>query len=150
MNLIEKKLNRNYLFDCIKYKNEYSIYLMPLAEWILNHYKYAPSYNPDEWEYVFRGNILNVTEDNVKDFIRAVEVDKIVFSIDGDNLQGVLSKRELPFYFFIDLDNKNYVSCFYDIEVESYLPDETWVGIYDDPIKYLPDNIASIFIRKKK
>lgn len=148
MSRIEKKIERDYLFGCIKYKNEYSIYLMPLAEWILNHYKYSPSYNPNEWEYVFRGNILNVTDENVKDFIRAIAVDKIDLKIDGQDLQRVLREKEVPFPFFIDLDNKNYISYFYDIEVETYLPDDTWVGIYDDPMKYLPDDVTRIFTKK--
>lgn len=122
---------------------------MPLAKWILNHFKYSPSYNPYEWEYVFRGNILNVTDENVRDFVKAIAVDKIDLTVDGGDLQDVLNERDVPFYFFIDLDNKNYISYFYDIEVETYLPDDTWMGIYDDPMKYLPDTITMIFTKKK-
>lgn len=144
MSHIKKKIERDYLFGCIKYQNDYGIYLMPLGEWILNYKKYDPSYNPDEWEYIFRGNVLNVTDENVKDYIQAVAVDKIDLSIDREDLQDVV-KEGVPFYFFIDLDNKNFISCFYDIEVETYLPDSSWVGIFDDPMKYLPDNIRRLF-----
>jgi hypothetical protein len=143
MTHIEKKIERDYLFGCIKYKGKYEIYLMPVAYWILNSLKYDPTYNPKEWEFVFRGNVLNVTDDNVADFVKAVAVDKIDLNIDVPHLQ-VLSKEHVQFYFFIDLDEKLLVSSFPEIEVEDYLPDN-WTGISDNPLRFVPKNIKDIF-----
>lgn len=44
-------------------------------------------------------------------------------------------------YFLIDLDDKLLISSFPDIGVETYLPNEKWRGVFDNPIKYLPENI---------
>ena len=137
---IQKNLDNSYLFGCVKYKNDYSFYLMPIAYWILNYAKYDPAYNPDDWKdgIVFRDDILNVNDDNIGRFIQAIQVDKI--DINALNVKDYDLKD--VFLFYIDFDSKLFVSFFDDISVEEYLPDETWTGKFDNPIKYLPKELA--------
>ena len=108
---IQKNIDNNFLFGCIKYKNDYTFYLMPIAYWILNHLKYDPAYNPKDWEFVFRDNILNVEGDKIEPFIQAIEIDRIDL--------GVIKSKEYNFNdifcFFIDFDSKTFVNYFDDI-----------------------------------
>ena len=144
MNHIKKKIERDYLFGCIKYKNQWDIYLMPVIYWILNNEKYNPDYNPKEWEFIFRGNILNVPDEAVPDFLRAIAVDKIDLNIDLEGIQSVSNVLEY-FHFFIDFDKKLYVTSFTDIGGEEYLPSDDWTGISNNPINFLPKNLKEIF-----
>jgi hypothetical protein len=135
--IIENNIKNSYLFGCIKHKDRFAFYLMPVVYWVLNHPKYAPSYNPENCDYVFRDNVLNITDDKIEDFIQAIEVDKIdVASV------GMASYRFMDvFLFFVDFDSKTFISYFHDIDIEEYLPDEKWIGKFEDPINYLPENL---------
>ncbi|WP_343696904.1 hypothetical protein [Flavobacterium sp.] len=136
-NIIQENIKNSYLFGCVKYKNEFSFYLMPIAYWILNHLTYDPEYNPDDWEFVFRGNILNVNDNNIDPFIKYIEVDKI--DIDSVNMSDY---RFMDiFLFFIDFDSKIFISYFDEIDIEEYLPDDQWIGKFEDPINYLSENL---------
>ncbi len=128
---IKQKFEEGYILGCIKYKERCNLYLMPIAYWILNYKKYDPSYNPKDWDFIFRDNVLVVNDDNIDKFIKAIEVDKI------DSYE--LAKSDVNnMVFYIDFDDKLFVSSFNEIEVEDYLPHSTWRGKYDSPIKYLP------------
>lgn len=127
---IKQKFEEGYILGCIKHKEQCSLYLMPIAYWILNYKKYDPTYNPEDWEFVYRDNILIVSDENIDSYMKAIEIDKI-------------SPLELPrtevanLNFYIDFDNKLFVSSFNDIEAEDYLPHDGWRGIYDNPLNYL-------------
>jgi hypothetical protein len=144
MKNIEQKLEDNYLLGCIKWNNTYSIYLMPIAWWILNYKKYDPAYNPDEWEFVFRDNIYNVTDKDVVKFIQCIEVDKVDF-YELKSVLGNIPSEYICIYFFVDFDVNLLISRFNDVEVEEYLPDERWKGMFGNPTDYLPDEIREIF-----
>lgn len=143
MNDLKYRFENNYLLGCIRYKEAYNIYLMPIAWWILNYKKYDPGYNPQDWQDVYRDNILNVSKDVVDDFIRSIEVDKVDFT------EFSMAIRDIPLkykrlYFFIDFDNNLFVNGYYDnIEMEEYLPDEEWEGKVDDPRNYLPKDLQN-------
>lgn len=140
MKSIKQRLDENYIIGCIKFKNKYDFYLMPIAWWILNHEKYDPSYKSEEWEYVFRNNILNVLNNQIEDYLNSIQEDKIS-ETDYKSINENFSKEDAQVYFFIDFDKKIYVSSFSDIEVEDYLPDDTWVGKYENPLDHIPKNI---------
>jgi hypothetical protein len=148
MKSIKDRLTENYIIGCIKYNNNFEFYLMPIAWWILNHEKYDPNYKASEWEYVFRNNVLNVSQNKVNDFFKAIEVDKISLN----ELTEIIELNDKNNYdylnFFIDFDKKEYINGFYDIEVEDYLPDETWTGKFDEPKKYLPDELQKLWAEK--
>jgi hypothetical protein len=138
---IKEKIANSYLLGCIKYKNDFTFYLMPIAYWILNHNKYDPYYNPNDWEYVFRDNILNVDDDKVEGLLKSIDIDKIDLTNEEVKEYGMGN----IFLFFIDFDWKFFVSYFPDISVEEYLPNEKWIGKFDNPIGYLPQNLQMHF-----
>ncbi len=139
-NLIQNSIDNSFLFGCLKYKEKITFYLMPLANWILNYSMYDPDYNPDDWKDTppFRNNILNVSEDNIELFVDAIEIDKI------DVNKIILEKFNLRdiFLFYVDFDSKIFISHFDDIDIEEYLPDDNWVGKFDDPVNYLPQDLV--------
>ncbi|QNR87019.1 hypothetical protein H9N25_11855 [Pedobacter riviphilus] len=132
---IQENIENSYLFGCMKYKNDLSFYLMPIAFWILNYSKYDPTYNPKDWDDIYRDNLLNVSDENIELYLRSIELDKI----DLDSVD--VKKYDLAniFLFFIDFDSKIFISYFDDIDIEEYLPDESWVGKFDNPLNYLPE-----------
>lgn len=141
-NKIQKCIQDSFLFGCVKYRNHYNFYLMPIAFWILNYSKYDPAYNPNDWDNVYRDNILNVTDDNIERFIRSIQIDKV----DIDTVDFKKYNLADIFLFFVDFDSKAFISFFDDIGVEEYLPDENWFGKFDNPIDYLPETlIAKLF-----
>jgi hypothetical protein len=145
MKELKELFEDNYLLGCIKYNNSYSIYLMPIAWWILNYKKYDPSYNPNDWTDVYRENILNVTDDKIDGFLKSIEQDRL--SLDEVQLLGNDIPHEyLHINFFVDFDKKMFINGYSDnVAVEEYLPDESWRGQIDNSINYLPDNIRSLF-----
>jgi hypothetical protein len=134
---IQENIKNSYLFGCVKHNNAFSFYLMPIAYWILNHFKYDPEYNPNDWEFVFRDNILNVDDDNIESFIKSIEVDKI----DIDSVKMSDYRFMDTYLFFIDFDSKTFVSYFDDLDIEEYLPDDEWIGKFEDPINYLSEDL---------
>jgi hypothetical protein len=140
---IEQRFEEDYLLGCIKKSGRCDIYLMPIAWWILNYKKYDPQYNPNEWKDVFRDHIYNVTDNQIENFLRSVDEDKLnteELVILADNMP--LRYRHL--FFYIDFDDKLFVNGFSDIEVESYLPDENWKGFFGVPIDYLPIDLKKL------
>ena len=74
---IKRKFLENCLLGVIKFKDSYDFYLMPIAWWILNYRKYDPEYEPSNWEAEYRNNILNVTDGEIENFVKAIEVDRL-------------------------------------------------------------------------
>lgn len=142
---IDEKIKDNYLLGCIKYQSNFNFYLMPLAYWILNYSKYDPTYNPNDWGFVFRNNILNVDDLKIESFIKSIQIDKV----DIESLNFKDYNFDDIFLFFIDFDSKTFVSFFDDIEIEEYLPDENWKGKFENPINYLPSAFRIYFQRCK-
>ena len=142
-NKVQENIDNSYLLGCVKYKGNFSFYLMPIAYWILNYAKYDPGYNPHDCKdgNVFRDDILNVSDKNIEGFFQSIKVDKIDFNS--------LSFKEYNyaeiFLFFVDFDSKIFISYFDDIEIEEYLPDEKWIGKFDNPLNYLPKELKVYF-----
>ena len=128
---IQQKIDENYLLGLIKYRGLCNLYLMPIAYWILDYKKYDPTYDVTTWDFVFRGNILTIDNTSVEGFIKEIEVDKL-----NEKEASSFGINDLIFY--VDFDVKLVVSAFSDIEVDEYLPDEQWTGVYDSPKKHLP------------
>lgn len=140
MKSIKQRLEENYILGCIKRNNAYQFYLMPIAWWILNHEKYNPDYISNDGQYVFRNNVFNVTDDQLEPFFISISEDEISIS-EVKNIIENFSEEYSEIMFFIDFDTKEYISAFDDIEVETYLPNETWTGKYENPQDYIPKNI---------
>ncbi|MBS1663435.1 MAG: hypothetical protein JST68_20500 [Bacteroidetes bacterium] len=140
---IKERFENNELLGYIKFKSVGNFYLMPIAYWILNYKKYDPSYDPKEWSFVFRDNILNVTDDFVSDFLSSIEKDKTSLKELKSSLEHI--PEEIVLRFYIDFDEKLFVSSFEDIEVETYLPDKQWKGMHDRPSLCLPIELRELF-----
>ncbi len=148
MKSLKERLIENYLLGCIKYKNRFDFYLMPIAWWILNYNKYDPSIlNSSERINNFRNGITIVTDQKKDSFINSINEDKI--SLQELEEITCLDNNENYEYlnFFIDFDKKEFINGFHDIEVEDYLPNETWVGRFDEPKKYLPSELQKLWQR---
>lgn len=132
---VQQKIDQDYIFGCIKYKTNCSLYLMPIAYWILDYTKYDPEYNPDDWDFIFRDNVLVVNDSNIDKFMNAIEADKI--------RPDEFSKSTCRLIFFIDFDVKLFISSFNDIEVEEYVPNN-WQGKHGDPMVFLPHQCRNL------
>jgi hypothetical protein len=151
-----KKFEDNYLLGCIKYNDKHELYLMPIAWWILNYKKYDPDpklqsipyesgLEPSKPERVFRDNILNVTDDEIEAYLNSIKEDKLTMK----DLQTIINvPMEFRYiFFYIDFDCKVFTNGFFDIEVENYLPDQTWKGEAvepGEPVNYLPQVLKKI------
>lgn len=129
---IEKKIEQDYLFGCIKFNEKVNFYLMPIAYWILNYAKYDPTCDPNEWKFVFRDNILNVDKSNIEEFLNAIKVDLI--ELENDDIKKY--KLEDVFLFYIDFDSNLFVSYFEEIDLEDYVPNKSWEYKFANPKNY--------------
>ena len=150
MKSIEKRLLENYNIGCIKYEENYNFYLMPIAWWILDYVKYSPSIlKSKERQTNFRNGVLVVTDENIEPYLKSIEEDKLT----EDELLELINEIDKKYpeegypyiNFLIDFDEKKYINGFDYIEIEDYLPDETWKGKYDEPLKYLPSYLQRLF-----
>lgn len=140
MKSIKEKIEEGYLFGCIKYKRSWNVYLMPVAYWILNYTKYDPQYNPNDWEEVFREHIYIVTDQLIEKYIEVIQKD----SIGSEELRNVnFNKKEAFFEVYIDFDCKVFTNSFDYIELQDYLPDSNWIGKYENPVSYLPEQLKT-------
>lgn len=142
MKSIKQRLEENYLLGCIKSKNDYQFYLMPIAWWILNYKKYSPSIVQDTSRHSFRNGALNVTNNLLDPFFKSISEDQISVSEVKSMIEN-FTEEYSKVIFFIDFDEKEYISAFEYIEVETYLPDETWIGKYENPTDYIPKDILN-------
>jgi len=81
-------------------------------------------------EFVFRNNILIVKDEAISSFLEAIGEDKVYYDYLVENN---VSKMK----FYIDFDTRTFVSS-YLVEVESYLPNDSWKGLFDYPNKHTP------------
>ncbi len=138
---LEYKIEHDNLFGCIKYKSDYSIYLMPIGWWILNYTANDPNHsnNPS-----YRNNIYNVTDDKIKGFINAIEDNRVSLG-DLESVENVPLEL-LTLSFFIDFDSKLFINGYYDnVLIEKYMPDSTWIGEMGFPLNYIPNALKSYF-----
>lgn len=125
----------NQILGMITLNGVTSFYLGEPAEWVMDYQKYDPTYNPQDWNYIFRGNILYVDENNAQSFIDTMgeyqlkedEIESFLQEFDDEDIRPLV---------LIDFDQKNFVNNFYDISFEKYIP-RHWKGIFDDPLKYV-------------
>ncbi|MDY0903615.1 hypothetical protein [Pedobacter sp. CFBP9032] len=140
MKTFKEKFKQNFILGCIKYNNEFTLYLMPIAWWILNYVKYDPTIQLNESGFKnFRQGVLNVLDNKIQEYLDAIEEDKIS-NTEYINIVDNFSSEDSRITFFIDFDSKIYVNGFYDIEVKEYLPNESWKGKFDEPMNYIPIN----------
>ncbi|MDR1339814.1 MAG: hypothetical protein LBK58_07170 [Prevotellaceae bacterium] len=143
MKSLEQKILEDYLVGSVKYKEKFYFYAMPVAWWILDYEKYSPSIlSSKERRINFRNGVLVVTDYNIKPYLESIQEYKLTHKELSEIIYEIDRKYPEEGYaylnFFIDFDKKEYINGFYDIELEDYLPDESWKGKFDEPLKYLP------------
>ncbi|REC62491.1 hypothetical protein DRF65_10385 [Chryseobacterium pennae] len=141
MKSIEQRLDENYIPGCIKHKDEYQFYLMPIAWWILNYAEYSPSILQDISRQNFRNGAFNITDDKIDPFFISISEDQISIPEVKSMIEN-FTEEYSAITFFIDFDKKIFISAFDYIETETYLPDETWNGRYGNPTDYIPKSIV--------
>jgi hypothetical protein len=148
MKPLEQRILENHLLGGVKYEENFYFYVMPVAWWILDYGKYSPSIlNSKERQINFRNGIVVVTGNNIKPYLESIqeyrltqkELSEIIYEIDEKYPEEGYGHLN----FFIDFDKKEYVNGFYDIELEDYLPDESWKGKFDEPLTYLPRHLQA-------
>jgi hypothetical protein len=125
------------------------------AWWILDYQRYSPSIIDSETRTTdFRNGILLVDENNAEKFLEVMK-DSEVLAKDVRRL--ILEARELMetdedeeefvLMFLIDFDKKLYVNGFFDFLVQPYeeFVPKGWTGILDNPLKYVSDDIKSLW-----
>jgi hypothetical protein len=135
------------------YKSKLRFFLENDAWWILDYASRDPeSINEDNSYY--RNGMLLVDETNAEE---SLEVMKESEMLPEDVRRLVLESRELMktdededefvLMFLVDFDKKLYVSGYFDFHVrpyEEFVP-KGWTGILDNPVKYVGDDIKSLW-----
>jgi hypothetical protein len=148
MKSLEQRILENYILGSVKYKDNFYFYLMPVAWWILDYEKYSPSIlNSKKRQIDFRNGVLTVTDNNIKLYLESIQK----YGLSQKELHEIINVIDKKYpeegyaylNFFMDFDKKEYINGFYDIVLEDYLPDESWKGTFDEPLKYLPPHLQA-------
>jgi len=140
------------------YQGKYRFFLEHTAWWIIDYPSYSPSIlNSKERINDFRNGIL-VVDENAEEFLEAMKEAEISL----DDLRRLVNKQhqftladedddrgDLDLVFLINFDEKLYVSMFFDVTYEEYVP-KGWKGVFDDPLKYVRKEIQDIWEEVKR
>jgi len=139
-----EKLDANYLLGCIKYREGYALYALPLGWWILNFTKYDPAITSGEDATTFRNGVLNVLDAEIERFLQVIESDKIS---PADYMLAVnIPADDRRLCFFVDFDTKLYINGYLEnVEPEAYLPDDNWRAELGFPADYLSQEFRTEF-----
>jgi hypothetical protein len=134
----------------VKYQGEFRYLIDMVAWWIMDYATYDPRILTAAHRDEFRGGVTVVDNDTAEDFLRALADQEIT----REDLKKLLAEKKDPedevrLTFLIDFDQRLYVSMFFDIGLEDYVP-KGWKGIYDDPLKYIPDSEFNMFAAEKE
>lgn len=140
------------------YQGKYRFFLEYTAWWILDYATYDPSSLTDNEDNSYYRNGILVVDENPQEFLEAMKSAKISI----DNLRRLVNEQhrivladeddyrgDLHLVFLINFDEKLYVSMFADVGYEEYVP-KGWKGVFDDPLKYLPEETKSIWKEVEK
>ena len=142
MTLIER-IKDGYVLGLVIYKDTLMHYMAPSAWFVMNYPKYDPSIlTSDERAGEFRDGVLVVDNSTAEAYLKSMQPDAVSL----DELRAELPDRKdsLQPVFLIDFDNHQYVSWYFDIDYEEYVPDG-WEGVFDNPLNYLPDEVKAIW-----
>lgn len=104
-----------------------------LAEFILEYQAYDPVFSASASAKTFRGGVLNLTPDNVPQFLRALKARPL----SREEVRALVDSSNIPeFLVFIDFDVRRYVHSYYDLPLEDYIP-TGWHGNLGDPCSAL-------------
>lgn len=145
---VEEHISNGDVLGIIVDQGLLKIYMAPSIWFVMNYESYYPSameirdrrgrYNGP----LFREDVRVVNSLNADVYLNHMEKNilqpKDIIKIkekDAESIQPI---------FLIDFDHHRYVSWFYDIDYEEYIPNG-WEGIFDNPLNFLPDEIKAIW-----
>ncbi|RYE55748.1 MAG: hypothetical protein EOP48_09545 [Sphingobacteriales bacterium] len=126
---LKQRVETDYLIGCIKYKSAYQFYLMPLAWWILDYQTYDPSILQED-KFDFRDGIYCVSDNKIEGYLSSISEDRISFS-EVQYIKKNWGEEYSQVRVFIDFDERQYISAFFDVSIEDYLPNDQWIGRFD-------------------
>jgi hypothetical protein len=151
------KTDRNYdeQLGLVIYQNKSMFFSEDDSWWILDYASYSPSISESEnRQKYFRNGMLLVDETNAEEFLEVMKESEM---LPEEVRRLVLESRELMktdededdflLIFLVDFDKKLYVSGYFDFHVrpyEEFVP-KGWTGILDNPVKYVGDDIKSLW-----
>lgn len=139
----EAKINSDFVVGAIHYKGVWAFYFMPPIYWVTDADYYDPDYNPSKpSDGDFRGGVSKLTSANAETYLEAIKDDYV--SPDWVKSNYTIYPNDLKPVFILDIDNSVFVSKFYDVDYENHVA-PGWRGIFDDPLKYMPDESRKIW-----
>jgi hypothetical protein len=142
MTLIER-IKDGYVLGLVFYKSTLMMYMAPPAWFVMDYARYDPSITTsDERSSKFRDGVLLVDDSTALAYLKSMQPDAISI----DELQAELPnyKDSLQPIFLIDFDNHRYVSWYFDVDYEEYIP-SGWEGVFENPFAYLPNEVKAIW-----
>lgn len=138
-----KELDYDELIGAVKHKSQWRFFAGTIAEWNLDYASYDPGYDPSKSSYLFRGGLLTVDETKADAFCIAMSEHEL----SHDDVRSLVAEKgaeKVPLTVVVNFDEKLFVNGFYDLAIEEYVP-TGWRGVFDDPLKYVPDEVRAIW-----
>jgi len=140
---ITESLSQGYELGVIHYKGEYTFYMNPSAWFVMDYARYDPDAAKDRnLKDYFRDGILVVDDFTAEAYMHSMKPDAV--SVDELRAELPQKKDSLQPIFLIDFDNHRYVSWYFDIDYEEYIP-SGWEGVFENPLGYLSDEVRKIW-----
>ena len=139
------KVHENQIIGAVRLNSEWRFYSGATGEWIMDYKSYDPSYDPEKWPNTFRNGILEVDVHNASEFCTAMKEYELTLD---DVVETMREDKDLSLSILMDFDRKLYVNGYYDMLLEEYVP-MGWVGISDDPTKFLSEDIKIKLVGKR-
>ncbi len=142
---IEEKINSDFVVGTIHYEGTWGYYFMPPIYWATDSDYYDPDYDSSKpSDSDFRGGVGKITAANAEDYLKSIKEDFI--APDWLSKNYAIYQDDLKPVFLLDISNGLFVSNFHDIDYENHVA-PGWRGIFDDPIKYMPEEVSRIWVK---
>lgn len=138
-----KELQQDELLGAVRLGSKWRYFAGTLAEWILDYASYDPDYDPANWTYIYRNNLLRVDETLANEFCDAMKEHEFI----PEDIRHLVDKKgadKIPLAIVIDFDNLVFINGFYDLALEEYAP-KWWTNYFGNPYEYVPPEVRDIW-----
>lgn len=142
-NFMKKELSNDEYLGAVRVNGKWHFFADFVGEWILDYPAYDPDYEPSQWSYKFRNGLLVVDETNANEFLEAMRAQELSFE-NVKKLVAEKGKEQIPLTYVVDFDERKFVDGNSERDIAEYVP-KNWTGIEDTPLKYVPDEIKSVW-----
>lgn len=140
---LTERIKDGYVLGVVLYQNTLIMYMAPSAWFVMDYPKYDPSIIASkERSSDFRDGVLLVDDSTAEAYLKAMQADTI--SLEELRAEFPGHKDALQPIFLIDFDGRRYISWYFDIDYEEYVP-SGWEGVFDNPLNHLPDEVKVIW-----